>query len=68
MDYTVGLSNGTQLQLTGEEPDRFAVMPSLGVKLKLGQERALELEARYSAELSEHLTGQAVSLGLSYRF
>ena len=68
VDYTVGLSNGTQLQLTGEEPDRFAVMPSLGVKLKLGQERALELEARYSAELSEHLTGQAVSLGLSYRF
>ena len=68
VDYTVGLSNGTQLQLTGEEPDRFAVMPSLGVKLKLGQERALELEARYSAELSEHFTGQAVSLGLSYRF
>ena len=68
VDYTVGLSNGTQLQLTGEELDRFAVMPSLGVKLKLGQERALELEARYSAELSEHFTGQAVSLGLSYRF
>ena len=68
VDYTVGLSNGTQLQLTGEEPDRFAVMPSLGVSLKLGQERALELEARYSAELSEHFTGQAVSLGLSYRF
>ena len=68
VDYTVGLSNGTQLQLTGEEPDRFAVMPSLGVSLKLGQSRALELEARYSAELSEHFTGQAVSLGLSYRF
>ena len=68
VDYTVGLSNGTQLQLTGEEPDRFAVMPSLGVSLKLGQGRALELEARYSAELSEHFTGQAVSLGLSYRF
>ena len=68
VDYTVGLSNGTQLQLTGEEPDRFAVMPSLGVSLKLGQARALELEARYSAELSEHFTGQAVSLGLSYRF
>ena len=68
VDYTVGLSNGTQLQLTGEEPDRFAVMPILGVSLKLGQSRALELEARYSAELSEHFTGQAVSLGLSYRF
>ena len=68
VDYTVGLSNGTQLQLTGEEPDRFAVMPSLGVSLKLGQARALELEARYSAELSEHFTGHAVSLGLSYRF
>ena len=68
VDYTVGLSNGTQLQLTGEEPDRFAVMPSLGVSLKLGQSRALELEARYSAELSEHFTGQAVSLGLSYCF
>ena len=68
VDYTVGLSNGTQLQLTGEEPNRFAVMPSLGVSLKLGQSRALELEARYSAELSEHFTGQAVSLGLSYRF
>ena len=68
VDYTVGLSNGTQLQLTGEEPDRFAVMPSLGVSLKLGQSRALELEARYSVELSEHFTGQAVSLGLSYRF
>ena len=68
VDYTVGLSNGTQLQLTGEEPDRFAVMPSLGVNLKLGQSRAFELEASYSAELSEHFTGQAVSLGLSYRF
>ena len=43
-------------------------MPSLGVSLKLGQARALELEARYSAELSEHFTGHAVSLGLSYRF
>ena len=68
IDYDVGLSNGTHLQLAGEEPDRFALMPSLGVSLKLGQSRAFELEARYSAELSEHFTGQAVSLGLNYRF
>ena len=68
IDYDVGLSNGTHLQLAGEEPDRFALMPSLGVNLKLGSSRAFELEARYSAELSEHFTGQAVSLGLNYRF
>ena len=68
LDYDVGLSNGTHLQLVGEEPDRFALMPSLGVNLKLGPSRAFELEARYSAELSEHFTGQAVSLGLNYRF
>ena len=68
IDYDVGLSNGTHLQLAGEEPDRFALMPSLGVSLKLGPSRAFELEARYSAELSEHFTGQAVSLGLNYRF
>ena len=68
IDYDVGLSNGTHLQLVGEEPDRFALMPSLGVNLKLGPSRAFELEARYSAELSEHFTGQAVSLGLNYRF
>ena len=68
IDYDVGLSNGTHLQLAGEEPDRFALMPSLGVSLKLGPNRAFELEARYCAELSEHFTGQAVSLGLNYRF
>ena len=68
IDYDVGLSNGTHLQLAGEEPDSFALMPSLGVNLKLGPSRAFELEARYSAELSEHFTGQAVSLGLNYRF
>ena len=45
-----------------------AGVDSLGVNLKLGSSRAFELEARYSAELSEHFTGQAVSLGLNYRF
>lgn len=68
IDYDIALSNGAHLQLAGEEPDRFALMPSLGASLKLGPNRAFELEARYCAELSEHFTGQALSLGLNYRF
>ena len=65
LDYEVTLSNGSSVSIVGEEPDRLALLPSLGAKLSAGN---FALKALLSGTVSDSVTAKALSLDFSYRF
>ena len=65
LHYEVTLSNGSSVSIVGEEPDRLALLPSLGAELSAGN---FALKALLSGTVSDSVTAKALSLDFSYRF
>ena len=65
IDYDITLSNGSHVGIAGVEPDRFALLPSLGAELVAGD---FALKALVSGSVSDTVTAKALSLDFSYRF
>ena len=68
IDYHIGLSDGSKVNLEGQKPDRFAILPSLGAKFILGKTGNLSIEASYRRVFSENLQENSLNVGLNYRF